>query len=190
MTMDNKKTTEAENPETIDNSDVTDDTIHCDEEANQTGEVDAGATNESSAEAMEWESRYKRLQADFDNFRKRTQSEKEQLSLYVKAQLFEEMLPVLDNFERALNTPVAEENKVFMEGFSMIHQNLETFLHKNGLEEIDAHGKEFDPNFHQAVMHGPSDELADNTVGDVLQKGYSVDGKVVRPAMVKVVNNG
>lgn len=151
---------------------------------------ESDSTVETTDLAAEWEARCKRLQADFDNFRKRTQGEKEQLSLYIKAQLFEDILPVLDNFERALTAPNTQENQAFLEGFAMIHQNLEAYLKKNGLALIDAKGKEFDPNFHQAVLHGPSEELPDNTVSDVLQKGYTVEGKVIRPAMVKVVNNG
>lgn len=134
--------------------------------------------------------RYKRLQADFDNFRKRTQQEREQLTSFVKGEIIHDMLSVLDNFERALNVEATAETESFLEGFKMIHQNFVSLLEKNGLKEINAIGEEFDPNYHQAVMNGPSDKFENNQIDEVYQKGYEVDGKVIRPSMVKVVNNG
>ncbi len=153
--------------------------------------VDSGADAELQwmAAVADLENRYKRLQADFDNFRRRTATEKEQLSSYVKAEVIKTLLPVLDNFDRALRTPISEENRSFLEGFAMIRESLWSILQQNGLEKIESQGKPFDPNFHNAVMQVPSDEYLDDTVSEVFQEGYTVDGKTIRPAMVKVVKN-
>ena len=138
----------------------------------------------------EAENRYVRLQADFDNFKRRTNQEKDQLASFVKADVMKDLFPVLDNFERALSAPATDETKAFLDGFVMIHQNLMDMLKKHGLATIEAVGQPFDPNFHQAIMRVESDEYEDDTVCEVLQTGYTVDGKTVRPAMVKVVHNG
>ena len=108
---------------------------------------------------------------------------------FVKADVMKDLFSVLDNFERALQAPTNAETKAFLDGFVMIHQNLMAMLSKHGLAVIDAVGKPFDPNYHQAIMRVPSDEYEDDTVCEVLQTGYTVDGKTVRPAMVKVVHN-
>ncbi len=137
----------------------------------------------------EFETRYKRLQADFDNFRKRTQTEKEQISGYVKGEMISDLLPIVDNFERALSTEATAETEAYMKGFQMIYDLLMHTLKEQGLEEIKALGEEFDPNYHQAVLNGPDDNYADNQICAVLQKGYMVDQRVIRPAMVKVTQN-
>lgn len=93
----------------------------------------------------------------------------------------------MDNFERAVQSPAEGEAKVFLDGFIMIHQNLMAMLSKHGLAVIEAMGQPFDPNFHQAIMRVPSDEYESDTVCEVLQTGYTVDGRCIRPAMVKVV---
>ena len=135
----------------------------------------------------DFDNRYKRLQADFENFKRRTNQEKEQLAGFVKGDVLKDLLPVLDNFERAVQAPVEGDTKVFLDGFIMIHQNLMAMLSKHGLAVIDAVGQPFDPNFHQAIMRVPSDEYESDTVCEVLQTGYTVDGRCIRPAMVKVV---
>ena len=135
----------------------------------------------------DFDNRYKRLQADFENFKRRTNQEKEQLAGFVKGDVLKDLLPVLDNFERAIQAPAEGDTKVFLDGFIMIHQNLMAMLSKHGLDVIDAVGKPFDPNFHQAIMRVPSDEYESDTVCEVLQTGYTVDGRCIRPAMVKVV---
>ena len=135
----------------------------------------------------DFDNRYKRLQADFENFKRRTNQEKEQLAGFVKGDVLKDLLPVLDNFERAVQAPAEGDTKVFLDGFVMIHQNLMAMLSKHGLGVIDAVGKPFDPNFHQAIMRVPSDEYESDTVCEVLQTGYTVDGRCIRPAMVKVV---
>lgn len=137
----------------------------------------------------EFDNKYKRLQADFENFKRRTNQEKTQLATFIKAEIIEDFLPIIDNFDRALATPVTDENKALYEGLQMVQQNLFKMLEKHGLTKIEALGQPFDPNLHQAVMRGPSDEYEDDIVMEVLQTGYAVDGKTVRPAMVKVVAN-
>ncbi|WP_298706790.1 nucleotide exchange factor GrpE [uncultured Veillonella sp.] len=154
--------------------------------------AESGAAVEADIKAAvaEVESRYLRLQADFENFKRRTLQEKDQLAGFVKGDVMNDLFPVLDNFERALQVPATDETKAFLEGFAMIQQNLLASLQKHGLAVIEAVGKPFDPNFHQAVMRVPSEEYEDDTVCEVLQTGYTVDGRTVRPAMVKVVHNG
>ena len=143
-------------------------------------EVVADAAQVLEELKADFDNRYKRLQADFDNFKRRTNQEKEQLAGYVKGDVLTDLLPVLDNFERAVQSPVEGDAKVFL-------QNLMAILSKHGLAVIDAVGKPFDPNFHQAIMRVPSDEYESDTVCEVLQTGYTVDGRCIRPAMVKVV---
>ena len=137
----------------------------------------------------EFDNRYKRLQADFDNFRRRTNQEKEQLSGFVKGNVLADLLPVLDNFERAVQSPAEGDAKTFLDGFVMIHQNLMATLQKHGLAPIEAVGQPFDPNLHQAIMRVETDEYLEDTVVEVLQTGYTVDGRCIRPAMVKVSGN-
>lgn len=133
--------------------------------------------------------RVKRLQADFDNFRRRTRQEKEELSGFVIQNLIKELLPMLDNFERALAADISEDNSSFKNGIDMIYKQLFSILEKNGLETIQAVGEKFDPNFHEAVMRVADDTKEDDTVAEELQRGYLVSGRVIRPSMVKVVGN-
>jgi molecular chaperone GrpE len=143
----------------------------------------------SKKEIETLENRLKRLQADFDNYRKRTQAEKEQLSLIVKSETIKGLLSVLDNFERALATEPPEEAKVFMEGFQLIHKQFVGALEKEGLKKIEAIGKEFDPVYHEAIMRVPSDSYENDIVAEELQAGYQVGDKIIRPTMVKVTCN-
>ena len=134
-----------------------------------------------------------RLQADFANYKKRTAAEKLQISEVVKMDVITNILPVIDNFERALQVPqdkVADDVKSFIDGYEMIYKQLLGVLEKEGVTKIDAVGKPFDPNYHQAVMRVPSDEYDDDVVVEVLQEGYLLGDKTLRPAMVKVAFNG
>jgi len=168
--------------------DVTPDVMNADEvAAEEAGEQTAQDLSQLQAE---FENRYLRLQADFDNFRRRTNQEKEQLSGFVRGEVLKDLLSVIDNFERAIQVPAEGEAKTFLDGFVMIHQSLMDILSKHGLQAIDAVGKPFDPNLHQAIMRVASDEYEDDMVCEVLQTGYTVDDRCIRPAMVKVVNNG
>lgn len=130
--------------------------------------------------------RVKRLQADFDNFRRRTRQEKEEISVVVAQSLIKDLLPLLDNFERAL---AAAESSPLKDGVEMISKQLVEILEKNGLEAIQAVGEKFDPNFHEAIMRVTDETKEDDMVAEELQKGYSVRGRVIRPSMVKVVAN-
>ncbi len=133
--------------------------------------------------------RLMRSMAEFDNFRKR--SEKEKSTMYdmgVKS-MIEKILPIVDNFERGFGTITEKEKEgAFAQGIELIYKQLITALEEIGLKPIDAVGKEFDPNLHNAVMHGEDDSLGENIVSDEFQKGYMYRDMVVRHSMVKVVN--
>lgn len=151
------------------------------------------ASAQAEVAAAEMKSRYLRLQADFANFKKRTATEKQQISEVVKMDVLQNILPVIDNFERALQVPqdsLSDELKSFVDGYTMIYKQLMTVLEKEGVTKIDAVGKPFDPNYHQAVMRVPSDEYDNDVVVEVLQEGYLLGDKTLRPAMVKVAFNG
>ncbi|WP_418626633.1 nucleotide exchange factor GrpE [Anaerosinus sp.] len=132
--------------------------------------------------------RLKRMQADFDNFRRRTRQEKEELSAIVSQNLIKELLPLLDNFERALAVESADGEN-FKAGVDMILKQFIATLEKNGLEPIKAVGEKFDPNFHEAIMRIADETKEDDTIAEELQRGYSVRGRVIRPSMVKVIGN-
>ncbi len=97
-----------------------------------------------------------------------------------------ELLPILDNFERALQTEISDENKSFLEGIQMVYNQLQTVLETQGVKPIDAIHQDFDPTIHHAVMQVEEEDLESNTVVEELQKGYMLKDKVIRPAMVKV----
>lgn len=134
------------------------------------------------------EDHYKRLQADFANFRRRNEKEREELSSVVLQGLIKDLLPIIDNFERALAVEGAVGTPLH-DGISMVYNQLMESLKKNGLEVIKAAGEKFDPNFHQAVMRVQDPEKEDDTIEEEFQKGYMVQGRVIRPSMVKVVAN-
>ncbi|MFA6851108.1 MAG: nucleotide exchange factor GrpE [Selenomonadaceae bacterium] len=143
---------------------------------------------EKEKEIQEKEERVKRLQADFDNFRRRTRQEKEELSAVVAQTLITDMLPLLDNFGRALEAEPTDAEALHT-GVEMIYKQFGDALKKNGLEAIKTEGEKFDPNFHQAIMRVQDAEKEDDTIEAELQKGYMVRGRVIRPSMVKVVAN-
>jgi len=140
------------------------------------------------AAVQEKEERALRLQADFENFRRRTAKEKEELSAVVTQGILKDMLPLLDNFERAMAAE-AKDIESFKQGVEMIFKQFGEVLVKNGLEHIEVEGQKFDPNFHQAVMRVENPDLEDETIAQELQKGYMVKGRVIRPSMVQVVAN-
>ncbi|WP_238455559.1 nucleotide exchange factor GrpE [Desulfolucanica intricata] len=145
---------------------------------------------EQTEKAEDYYARLARLQADFENFRRRTRQEKEETVRYATEQLMVDLLPVLDNFERALNIETKENSKdSFMEGMEMIYRQLKDTLSKGGLTVIPAVGEQFDPNKHDAVMQEETVEQPDNTVIEELRRGYMLKDKVIRPAMVKVAKS-
>lgn len=151
------------------------------------GEADSDR-KDSAKEAAEEDSdtRYLRLMADFQNYKKRVEKEKTDLYSYANEKLITEMLDVVDNFERALQQEAGGDG--FKEGMEMIFKQLSGVLEKAGLAEIAALGEVFDPNFHNAVMTEETEEYESGKVSGVMQKGYTLNGKVIRPSMVKVAN--
>ncbi len=127
-----------------------------------------------------------RTAAEYDNFKRRTEKEKAELSDYVKAKTVKTLLPVADNIKRAMASDPASPD--YVKGLEMIVKQLSDALAGIGLKEIEAEGQPFDPNFHEAVMHIEDDTLGENTVVQVLQPGYQMGDTVLRPAMVKVAN--
>ncbi|MBB6636205.1 nucleotide exchange factor GrpE [Cohnella thailandensis] len=138
-------------------------------------------------QAEEANGRFLRAQADFDNYRRRTLKEKEELAQYASIKLIGSLLPVVDNFGRALATGgESADVQSFAKGVDMIYRQLWQVLEGEGLKEMEAVGQPFDPEFHQAIMQVESDEYEEGTVVEVVQAGYILKDKVIRPAMVKV----
>lgn len=129
--------------------------------------------------------KYLRTIAEFDNYKKRTQKEKDEIYSIAKADVVLSLLPIIDNFERAEKF---SEDKGVEEGMALIKKQFQEFLKKIGVEEIEAENKPFDPNFHNAVLHEDRDDVEENIIVEVLQKGYKLGEKVIRHAMVKVAN--
>lgn len=130
--------------------------------------------------------RLQRSMAEFDNFRKRTEKEKASMYIIGAKEIIEKILPVVDNFERGLDT--AQEGDAFADGMQMIYKQLMTTLNDLGVQAIEAVGQPFDPNFHNAVMHVDDPEQEENIVVEEFQKGYTYKDFVVRHSMVKVAN--
>lgn len=159
------------------------------EEVTETPEAEAAEV----VEADPWEEKYNaerdahlRVAAEFDNFRKRTIKEKEASYGNGKADTLAKILPIYDNLERALNQPT--EDAAFKKGVEMTMTELKKIFEGLGVEIYGEAGDAFDPNLHNAVMHIESEELAENTIAQVFQKGFKIGEKVVRFAMVQVAN--
>ena len=163
------------------------------EAAEEPAEAEAGATDPLMDElealkdqAARQEEKYLRLAAEYDNFRKRSQKEKDSLGQDVRGSTAAAFLPVYDNLERALKQETADE--AYKKGVEMTMTQLKEVLTKLGIEEIPALGEPFDPNLHNAVMHVEDEGAGENTIVDVFQTGFKSGDKVVRFAMVKVAN--
>ncbi len=137
-----------------------------------------------AGEKAEVEDRLLRARAEFENARRRFAREREDYLQFAAMDLVREILPALDDFERALQTETAD--KEYAKGVELIYQRLSDILKKMGLEPIETAGRLFDPNQHQAVQRVETDEAEDQTILDEFQKGYNFRGKLLRPAMVKV----
>lgn len=135
-------------------------------------------------EKLELLDRALRLQAEFDNFRKRSEKDRAEFVQYAGMELVRELLPVLDNFELALK--VEPGGKDYAKGVEMIYQRMADTLKKTGLEPIEAEGKQFDPHIHQAVEKVQTTDAADETILGEFQRGYKYKGKLLRASMVKV----
>ena len=131
----------------------------------------------------------KRQMAEFENFRKRTEKEKSTMSEMGARDIIEKMLPIVDNFERGL-AAIAEDDREnpVAQGMEKIYKQLQKTLEETGVKVIEAEGKEFDPNFHNAVMHVEDESLGENIVAEELLKGYMYHDSVIRHSMVKVAN--
>ena len=139
---------------------------------------------EMDAEINDLLDRLQRLKADFVNYRKRSKREKAEMTTQGKIDLCASLLPVLDNFERALKSEDSESD--FYKGVEMIYNQLLKTFADEGIEEILAEGDEFNPEYHEAIMRVEDDEYEEGTVVEVVQKGFILDDRVIRPAMVKV----
>lgn len=156
-----------------------------DEAAQETAEEAEGENPEEALEAER--ERYLRLYAEFDNFRKRTAKEKIESYSEATARCIEQLLPVVDNFERAMEAPCSDAQ--YQSGMEMIFGQMKNFLEKLGVTEIEALGAEFDPNVHNAIKQSEAtEEFPEGTVCEVFQKGYLLKEKLIRPAMVAVAN--
>lgn len=146
----------------------------------------ADAASDEAASGDDMQAKYVRLMAEFQNYKKRTAKEKEDIYAFGAEKVMLSLLEVLDNFDRALEQGCSDEKHA--EGIKLVHTQLMNALKKNGLEEIEALGEDFDPNFHSAVLMEDTDEYESGKVCFVVQKGYKLNGKVIRPSMVKVAN--
>ncbi|MBQ9272902.1 MAG: nucleotide exchange factor GrpE [Mogibacterium sp.] len=149
------------------------------EKAGDEAEADAKAAEEQESE------RYMRLMAEFQNFKRRAAKEKTDIHAYANEKIIGDLLPVLDNFERALSTD-GGDIEAYAKGMELIFEQLKTALGNAGLSEIEAMDKEFDPNVHNAVMTETIEDAEDGVVTKVLQKGYKLRDRVIRPSMVAV----
>ena len=167
-----------------------------DAEESETEEKDAGKglfgkrkkKDKKDEKIEELTDRLTRQMAEFDNFRKRTDREKSQMYEVGAKDVIEKILPVVDNFERGLKAAAGEEENPFMKGMEQIYKQLMTTLEDIGVKSIEAVGKEFDPDFHNAVMHVEDEEVGENIITEEFQKGYMYRESVVRHSMVKVAN--
>ena len=151
------------------------------EEANESDELDS-----LKKEKDELYDRYLRVQAEYDNYKRRTEKEKISERKYKSLDLANDIIPVIDNFERALQVEVNDANKGIIDGITMVYNQLLEALKTNDVEPMEVEGKEFDPNLHHAVMQTDEADVASNIIVEELQKGYLLTDTVIRPARVKV----
>lgn len=156
----------------------------------QNAEINKLKTQLEEKEALceDMKNRTLRLAAEFDNYKKRTAREMESIYIDAKADTVKNIIPVIDNFERALSTNVCNECSSYKEGVQLIYKQLMDILTSMGVEEINALGEQFDPDLHNAVMHVEDENAKANEIVEVFQKGYRIDKKVIRYSMVKVAN--
>lgn len=155
-------------------------------EETATEETVAEEENEFEKKWQDVNEKYMRTLAEYDNYRKRTIKEKESIYPEAKAVVVEKFLPVMDNFQRALDS--AEEKDPFYEGVAMVKKQMDEVLTALGVEEIKAVGEEFNPELHNAVMHVDDEEAGENIIVEEFQKGYKIGDRVIRHSMVKVAN--
>ena len=194
--MSKKKQTEAEEVKEEKTGEASEETIKEEEKkAPETAEEPAGEKSEEKKpeeakpktdELAAEKDKYLRLCAEYDNFRKRSQKEKDAIYADVRANTLTSFLPVYDNLVRALNQPT--EDEAYKKGVEMIMTQFKTTMEKLGVTEMDCLGKKFNPAFHNAVMHVDDEEKGENEIVEVFQQGFMLGDKVIRFAMVKVAN--
>ena len=156
----------------------------------ETAEEKVEVVDERDEKITELNNRLMRLQADFDNFRRRTQGEKEQLSSFVTVGVVGKFLKVLDNFERAeASAEKTADLEGLLTGMKQIRRQFEDAFKELGVEEIVAQDAKFDPNLHEAVMRGQNSEMEDETIDMVFEKGYKLKDRVIRHSKVRVISN-
>ena len=162
------------------------------EESKEASEGEEDAGDDAASELAEMKDRYMRLLAEYDNFRRRTQKEKENIYSDAVAEVVKEWLPLVDDIERAVASSEnmdADSVEKVAEGIRLIGKQVGNVLGKLGVEEIASEaGTEFDPNLHEAVMHIEDDSLGEQQIAQVFQKGYSCKGRVIRHSVVQVAN--
>ena len=183
---------ESEQTAQTDDSDNTSDTSEGDEEVKKKGFFNKDKKEKKDKKDQkidELTDQYRRTLAEFDNYRKRTEKEKTAMFEVGAKDIIEKLLPVIDSFERGLAT-VSEEQKAepFVDGMDKIYKQLVKQLEDAGVKDIEALDKEFDPNLHNAVMHVEDENVGENIIVEVFQKGYTYRDSVVRHSMVKVAN--
>ncbi|UXV36393.1 nucleotide exchange factor GrpE [Staphylococcus simulans] len=181
----------AENENATVNSNTEEDTQSTENTENvQNGSEENQEENEIQQlkdELKEQEEKYLRLYAEFENYKRRIQKENQTLKTYQAQSVLTDILPTIDNIERALQIEGEDESfKSLQKGVQMVYESLLRALEENGLEKIEALGQQFDPNFHQAVMQDSDDSYESGEVTQELQTGYKLKERVLRPSMVKV----
>lgn len=169
------------------------------EDVNTEAHETAASSDDRGAQASDLESlrrerdalqdRLLRTAAEFDNYRKRVDRERRELAEYASSDVLSELLPIIDNLERALQAPGGGADDALRKGVELIHKQMLDLLRKRGVHPIEAQGADFDPNFHQAVIHEVSDAHREGEVMQELQRGYMLGDRLLRPAMVKVAKS-
>ncbi|GEK58760.1 protein GrpE [Marinococcus halophilus] len=193
MSEKNKQQEQEKNEQETPNEEVTEEDVEIiepeDVEEDELEEETGSREAELEKEVEEWKNRALRAQADLENVRRRAKAEKEEDAKYRVQPLAEELLPVMDNFERAMQTqPDNESAQSFIDGMAMVYNQFRTALEQQGVEEIPAQGEYFDPTIHQAVMQADEEGFESNQIVEEMQKGYRLKDRVLRPSMVKVNN--
>ena len=170
----------------VENEEVNQEEAKKDTKENNTIEKLKAQLKEEKEKSDEYYEHLKRNMAEFDNFKKRISKEKDMMYNTISASVISELLPILDNFEKALNSESTDEP--YKNGMAMIYGQLIDALNKIGVEEIEALNTTFDPNFHEAVMHVEDENFGEKEVVEVFRKGYKIGDKIIRHAMVKVAN--
>lgn len=171
--------------EVAEETEIVDETTEVEEKSKE--ELLAEQVVKLQEEVTTWKTDYYKVFADMENLKRRLEKEHQNSLKFMMQSFIEELLPVLDNFERSLNVQnPSEEVQTFLKGYQMIFDQLMSILKKNGVEVIEAQGKEFDPNLHQAVMTAQDENYESNIVVEELQKGYKLKDRVIRASLVKV----